>query len=114
LDDFDDAARCAVIIELKVEDDSSKGELSIDKPEKFKYEDWPEWEKSVYTYLYSIKNSIETPLLYVIRKPIFIRELEARDQQIINNASHNGAVFRNDYQQVLTLRSAVPHDRGGC
>jgi hypothetical protein len=66
--------------------------LSIDKPAKFKYEDWPEWEKSVYTYLYSTKNSIGTPLVYVMRKPIFIRELELRDQQIINNAPHTGAV----------------------
>jgi hypothetical protein len=103
LDEFDDAARRAAIIESKVEYDSSKGELSIDKPEKFKYEDWPEWEKSVYTYLYSVKNSIGTPLVYVIRKPIFIQDLDPRDQQIIDNAPQVGAVFRNDSQQVLTL-----------
>lgn len=103
LNDFDDQARRAAIIESKVEYDSSKDELTIDKPDKFKYEDWPEWEKSVYTYLYSIRNSIGTPLVYVIRKPTFIRELELRDQMIINNASLTGAVFRNDSQKVLTL-----------
>jgi hypothetical protein len=103
LDEFDDQARRAAIVESKVEFESSKGDLSIDKPEKFKYEDWPEWEKSVYTYLYSIKNSVGTPLVYVIRKPIFIRDLEQRDQLIINNASLTGAVFRNDSQRVLTL-----------
>jgi hypothetical protein len=57
----------------------------------------------VYTYLYSVKNSIGTPLVYVIRKPIFIQDLDPRDQQIINNAPQAGAVFRNDSQQVLTL-----------
>jgi hypothetical protein len=103
LNEFDDQARRAAIIESKVEYESSKDELSIDKPEKFKYEDWPEWEKSVYTYLYSIKNSIGVPLVYVIRKPIFIRDLEPRDQLVINNASLAGAVFRNDSQRVLTL-----------
>lgn len=51
LDEFDDQARRAAMIESKVEYESSKDELSIDKPDKFKYEDWPEWEKSVYTYL---------------------------------------------------------------
>lgn len=104
LDEFYDAACRASIIESKVEHDSSKGELSIDKPEKFKYEDWPEWEKSVYTYMYCIKNSIGTPLVYVIRKPIFIHDLEPHYYQlIINNAPHVDAVFCNDYQQVLTL-----------
>jgi hypothetical protein len=104
LDDFHDAACRAAIIESKVEYDSFKGELlSIDKPDKFKYEDWPEWEKSVYTYLYSVKNSIGTPLVYVIRKLIFIRDLEPRDQLIINNVSQTGTVFRSDSQQVLTL-----------
>jgi hypothetical protein len=103
LDKFDDQARRAAIIESKVEYESSKDELSIDKPDKFKYEDWPEWEKSVYTYLYSIKNSIGIPLVYVIRKPIFIRDLEPRDQMVINNASLNGAVFRSDSQRVLVL-----------
>jgi hypothetical protein len=87
----------------KVEFEATKGELTIDKPEKFKYEDWPEWEKSVYTYLYSIKNSIGTPLVYVIRKDTFIRDLDPRDQAIINNALLTGAVFRNDSQHVLTL-----------
>jgi hypothetical protein len=96
-------AHRAAIIESKVDYNSFKGKLSIDKPEKFKYEDRPEGEKSVYTYLYSIKTSIVTPLVHVIKKPIFICELEPRDQQIINNASHTGAVFHNDSQRVLTL-----------
>jgi hypothetical protein len=103
LDEFDDQVRRESIIESKVEYESSKGELSIDKPEKFKYEDWPEWEKSVYTYLYSIRNSVGTPLVYVIRKDTFIRDLDQRDQLVINNASLAGAMFRSDSQQVLTL-----------
>lgn len=103
LDEFDDEARRSSIVESKVEYDSSKDELTIDKPEKFKYEDWPEWEKSVYTYLYSIKNSLGTPLAYVIRKPIFIRDIDPREQLVINNAPLVGAVFRNDSQRVLTL-----------
>jgi hypothetical protein len=103
LDEFDDQARRAAIIESKVEFDSSKDDLTIDKPEKFKYEDWPEWEKSVYTYLYSIRNSMGTPLVYVIRKPTFIQDLGRREQLVINNAPLAGAVFRNDSQRVLTL-----------
>jgi hypothetical protein len=103
LDEFDDQARRAAIIESKVEYDSSKDELTIDKPEKFKYEDWPEWEKSVFTYLYSIKNCMGTPLVYVIGKPIFIQDLDPREQLVINNAPLTGAVFRNDSQRVLTL-----------
>jgi hypothetical protein len=79
LDEFDDQARCAaILIESKVEFDSSKDDLTIDKPEKFKYEDWPEWEKSIYTYLYSIRNSMGMPLVYVIRKPTFIENLDRR------------------------------------
>lgn len=42
-------------------------------------------------------------MVYVIRKPIFIRDLEPRDQLIINNVSLTGALFCNDSQQVLTL-----------
>jgi hypothetical protein len=65
--------RQAIIIESKVEYDSSKGELLIDKPKKFKYDEWLDGEKSVYMYLlYSVKNSIGTLLVYVIRKPIII------------------------------------------
>lgn len=103
LDEFDDQARRSAIIEAKVEQDSSKGEVSVDKPVKFKYEEWPEWEKSVYTYLFSIKNSMGVPLVYVIRKPIYNFELDNRNKMIINNAALTGAVFRNDSQTVLSL-----------
>jgi hypothetical protein len=54
-------------------------------------------------YLYSIRNSIGIPLVYVIRKPIFIHHLEPHDQIVINNASLTGAMFCSDSQRVLTL-----------
>jgi hypothetical protein len=43
------------------------------------------------------------PLVYVIRKPIFIQELDPREQLVINNAPLTRAVFRNGSQRDLTL-----------
>jgi hypothetical protein len=84
LDEFDDQACHEAIVESKVKYEAAKGELSIDKPEKFKSEDWPEWEKSIYMYLYLIDNSIGMPLVYVNRKDTFIRGLDVRDQAIMH------------------------------
>ena len=86
LNEFDDQARRAAILEAKVEHESMSSEVTIDKPEKFKYEDWPEWEKSVYTYFLSVKNTMGVPLVYVIRKPTYDIELDPRTRSVINHA----------------------------
>jgi hypothetical protein len=53
LNEFDDQARRAAIIESKVEYESSKDDLSIDKPDKFKYADWPDGKVSLYLSLFN-------------------------------------------------------------
>jgi hypothetical protein len=108
LDDFDDEARRMAVVEARVEyDDSASEQVSIDKPKRFKYEEWPEWEKSVYTYLLSVKNSLGIPLAYVIRKPTLDHELDPRTRALINNATHTGALFRADSQTVLSLLKSL-------
>lgn len=107
LDDFDDEARLLSISEAKIEFDEKKVESQATKPEKFKYSEWTEWEKSVYTYLLSIKNGRGVPLAYVIRKDSLYHELDDRLARIIRNASVTGAMFRNDSQKVLTLLKSL-------
>lgn len=100
---FDDKARCMAIIEARVEHEEGKGESQAIKPERFKYESWIEWEKSVYTYLLALKNSLGAPLAYVIRKPSMYHEMDDRHKKIIMNAKLEGAVFRSDSQQAVLM-----------
>jgi hypothetical protein len=104
---FDDEARHTSIIEARVEHEEGKGESQAVKPEKFKYESWIEWEKSLYTYLLALKNSIGVPLAYMIRKPSMYHEMDERLKKIIMNAKLEGAVFRSDSQRVLTLLKSL-------
>ena len=104
---FDDDARSASIIEARVEHDEGKSESQVDKPDKFKYEEWTEWEKSVYTYLLSTKNSLGIPLAYVIRKDSMYLEMDDRTSLVVRNASLEGAVFRNDSMKVLSLLKSL-------
>lgn len=105
--EFDDNARRASIVEARVEHEEGKIESQIDKPNKFKYEEWTEWEKSVYTYLLSTKNSLGVPLAYVIRKDSMYLELDERTTLVIRNASLEGAVFRSDSMKVLSLLKSL-------
>ena len=104
---FDDEARRTSIIEARVEHEEGKGESQAVKPEKFKYESWIEWEKSLYTYLLALKNSIGVPLAYVIRKPSMYHDMDDRHKKIIMNAKLDGAVFRSDSQRVMTLLKSL-------
>jgi hypothetical protein len=47
------------------------------------------------------------PLVYVIRKPTFIQDLNPCEKLVINNASLAGAVFHKDSQRVLTLLQSL-------
>jgi len=107
LANFDDEARHTSIVEARVEHEEGKGESQAVKPEKFKYESWIEWEKSLYTYLLALKNSIGVPLAYVIRKPSMYHDIDDRHKKIIVNAKLDGAVFRSDSQRVLTLLKSL-------
>lgn len=105
--DFDDDTRRASIIEARVEHDEGKIDSQIDKPNKFKYEEWTEWEKSVYTYLLSTKNSLGVPLAYVIRKDSMYLEMDERSSLVVRNAPLEGAVFRSDSLKVLSLLKSL-------
>lgn len=73
--EFDDDAWRASIIEARVEHDEGKVDAKIDKPNKFKYEEWTKWEKSVYTYLLATNNSLGVPLAYFIHTIFLITKL---------------------------------------
>lgn len=107
LAEFDDEARRQSIIEARVEHDDTKVETQATKPEKFKYEEWPEWEKSVYTYLLSSRNSMGIPMAYVIRKQSMYAELDERSKRLIENANIEGALFRSDSLKVLSLLKSL-------
>lgn len=100
---FDDDARRVAIIESKVEKDSKSTDLESSKPDKFKYEDWPEWERSLYTYLLSLKNSQGVPLVYVIRKDAVEVEMDDRTRKLVASAPLQGVIYRNDSQRVLLI-----------
>jgi len=78
----------------------------ITKPSKFKYNEWNQWEESVYLYLNSLTSNCGAPLSYVIRK-----ELDAevewdsldRDVQKIHAASLEGFMFDSDSKRVLAI-----------
>lgn len=107
LQQFDDDARRSAIVEARVEKVDNGDDTQASKPEKFKYEDWTEWEKSVYTYLLSVNNSLGVPLAYVIRKDALVTEVDNRTWRVLNNAALDGAVFRSDSQKVLTLLKSL-------
>jgi hypothetical protein len=77
---FDEGVMRTSIIEARVKRDALKDETTAAKPKEFKYENWPEWETSVYIYLSSsVLNTLGVPLAYVIRKDdIDVIELDPR------------------------------------
>jgi len=84
----------------------SKKETIITKPEKFKYNEWNQWEESVYLYLNSITSSCGAPLSYVIRKDLDPNvEWDSLDSQVqkIHAAPLEGYMFNLDSKQVLAL-----------
>lgn len=101
---FDESAKRASIIESKVEKSSKSSDSESAKPDKFKYEDWPEWERSLHTYLLSLRNVQGIPLVYVIRKNNSMEiELDDRTRKLVSSAPLQGVVFRNDSQRVLLI-----------
>jgi len=79
---------------------------TVNKPEKFKYSEWNQWEESVYLYLNSITSRCGAPLSYVIRKDlaedIEWKSLE-REVQQIHAASLEGFMFQMDSKRVLAI-----------
>jgi hypothetical protein len=65
---FDEGVMRTSMIEARVKRDALKDETTAAKPKEFKYENWPEWETSIYIYLSSVLNTLGGPLAYVIRK----------------------------------------------
>lgn len=83
--------------------DSEQDTVSVDKPKKFAYKDWIEWEESVYMYFDSLKNLQGIPYSYVIRKDLAATQtinLNDRKMQMIYTASLNGFLFGKDNTTV--------------
>ena len=83
--------------------DSEKDAITVDKPKKFQYKDWIEWEESVYMYFDSLKNLQNIPLSYVIRKDLgagVVIDPNDRKKQMIYHASLNGFLFNKDNTTV--------------
>jgi len=79
---------------------------AADKPDKFKYSSWNQWEESVYIYLDSIISKNGAPLSYVIRKDLDEGiEWESLDRKTlkIHTASLEGFMFNIDSRKILTL-----------
>ena len=83
--------------------DQEHDDVTVDKPKKFQYKDWIEWEESVYMYFDSLKNLQNVPLSYVIRKDLpvgtLLTSLE-RKEQLIYNAPLNGFLYNKDNTTV--------------
>ena len=100
---FDTDALEESILEAELDYDESKESSVIDKPDKFTYDKWQQWEEAVYNYFAAIKNSHRIPLSYVIRKePNPIEDVKMDDSDhIVYNASLQGAMFKRDSKRVL-------------
>ena len=102
---FDIAVMNDSITEAELEYEDSKKDSDIDKPEKFSYEKWNQWEESVYNYFTAEKNSLGVPYAYIIRKdpcPLEPGQMEEVDH-IIYNASLTGPMFKRDSVKVLSI-----------
>ncbi len=98
-----EASECISFAEIVSEIDE---DIVADKPDKFKYASWNEWEDLVYIYLDSIIGKSGAPLSYVIRKDLGEGiEWESLDRttQLIYNAPLEGFIFDIDSERVLTL-----------
>ena len=83
--------------------DSEADTVTVDKPSKFVYKEWIEWEESMYMYFDGITNLHGVPLSYVIRKDLLvgvgIPSLD-RNLQVIYNAPLNGYLYNKDNATV--------------
>ena len=83
--------------------DTEQDTVSVDKPKKFQYGDWIEWEESVYMYFDSIKNIQGVPYSYVIRKDLVPNQqinINDRKMQMIYTAPITGYLFGKDNTTV--------------
>jgi uncharacterized membrane protein YgcG len=82
-------------------DDETKPEL----PTKFEPQKWVSWAKKVENYLWQVKGSNNTPLIYVVRKartetsPPFTSGEEER----IYKTTHRGPAYNKDNQKVFEI-----------
>ena len=100
---FDTDALDESILEAELDYDESKESSVIDKPAKFTYDKWQQWEEAVYNYFAAVKNSHMIPLSYVIRKepnPIAAALMDDSDH-IVYNASLQEEMFKRDSKRVL-------------
>ena len=75
----------------------------VNKPEKFQYDKWVEWQESVKTYLKGVLNiTKDIPLIYVIR-PDQPPDDPTEDEQIIHHAPLAGSGFKLDNETVHRL-----------
>ena len=84
--------------------ESEADTVSIDKPKKFQYKDWIEFEESMVMYLDSITNLKDIPMSYVIRKDLTadrsdLTRMERKDQ-IIYNTPLQEYLFTKDNETV--------------
>ena len=93
------------LLDYPVHDDYIAAVDTADKPDKFSYEKWVDWQDSVITFLRNTKSvNRSIPLYYIIRKepnPIDPADMTEEDD-IIYNAQHSGAAFNIDNKRVHT------------
>jgi hypothetical protein len=90
-------------VELDYRETKKANTIKVDKPEKFDYKKWIEWEVSVDSYFKSITNLKKVPMSYVIRKPVTgaaSRVPMGRVGQIIYSAPLTGYLFSKDDETV--------------
>ena len=103
-----DADNYRINAELDYRESKSKDTIKVDKPEKFDYKKWIEWEVSVYMYFDSVKNLKGVPISYVIRKgPTVGQFMQSRKEQIINNAPLTGYLYEKDNATVGNIIKEV-------
>ena len=89
--------------ELDYRETKKANTIKVDKPEKFDYKKWIEWEVSVDSYFKSITNLKKVPMSYVIRKSVTGAAClvpMGRMGQIIYSAPLTGYLFSKDDETV--------------
>ena len=101
------------LLDYPVHDDYIAAVDTADKPDKFSYEKWVDWQDSVITFLRNTKSvNRSIPLYYIIRKepnPIDPTDMTEEDD-IIYNAQHSGTAFNIDNKRVHTYLKELTNE----
>ena len=88
-----------------IHDQMREANPMVDKPDRFNYDKWVDWQDSMVTYLKGRRNiTRDIPLYYIIR-PDTAPLAPTQEEQIVFNAPHTGAAYDNynsTVHQILT------------